>query len=215
MRSKKTQTFILVVALICVLGVPGWNIGFQAEEEIVIPPEAQQKAIAALEALGPGRGALSLSAKVLEIEGVISGLSARTEKIKAVLQDLGAKETDTDYLIELEGDVLFDFDKSSIRQDAEASLSKVGEVIKAFGHAVAITGHTDAKGSDAYNLELSRQRAESVKAWLVEQAGIPADSITTAGRGEAEPVAPNTNPDGSDNPDGRQRNRRVEIRVKK
>jgi len=215
MTREKTGTFILVMALIFLLGFPGWNIGFQADEEIVIPPEAHQKAMDALEALGPGRGALTLSAKVLDVEGVIRGLSARSEKIQAALQDLGAEETDTDYVIELEGDVLFDFDKSTIRDDAEESLCKVGEVIQAYDHAVTITGHTDAKGADAYNLELSRKRAESVKKWLVENSGIASSLITTWGRGESEPVAPNTKPDGTDNPEGRQQNRRVEIRIKK
>jgi len=215
MTREKTGAFILVMALIFLLGFPGWNIGFQADEEIAIPPEAHQKAMDALEALGPGRGALTLSAKVLGVQGVLRGLSARSEKIQAALQDLGAEETDTDYVIELEGDVLFDFDKATIRDDAEESLRKVGEIIQAYDHAVTITGHTDAKGADDYNLELSRKRAESVKKWLVENGGIAPALITTWGRGESEPAAPNTKPDGTDNPEGRQQNRRVEIRIKK
>lgn len=215
MTGKKTGFFIPVSALIFLMILPVMSIGFQVDEEIVIPPDAHSKAMEALKALGPERGALTLHAKVLGIEGVISGISSRSEKIKAALKDLGAEETDTDYVIELEGDVLFDFNKASIRGDAEESLRKVGEVIRAFDHAVTITGHTDAKGADAYNLELSRNRAESVRNWLVENAGIDAHAITTAGRGESEPAAPNSHPDGTDNPEGRQKNRRVEIRVRK
>ncbi len=215
MTGKKTGFFIPVSALIFLMILSDVSIGFQMNEEIVIPPDAHPKAMEALKVLGPGRGALTLQAKVLGIEGVISGISARSEKIKMALKDLGAEETDTDYVIELEGDVLFDFDKASIRGDAEASLRKVGEVIRAFDHAVTITGHTDAKGAEAYNLELSRDRAESVRDWLVENDGVDAHTITTDGRGESEPTAPNSHPDGTDNPEGRQKNRRVEIRVRK
>lgn len=185
------------------------------EEEITIPPEAHQKAIAALEALGPERGALELTYKVLMIEGITRGLTARSEKIQAALKELGAEETETDYRIELPGDILFDFDKWTIRKDAEETLSKVGEVISVYQHPVIIIGHTDSKGSESYNLELSKKRAESVKQWLIDQAGIDSKRIETMGKGESEPVASNTNPDGSDNPEGRQKNRRVEIRIRK
>lgn len=185
------------------------------EDEMVIPQEAHQKAIEALKALGPERGALSLSFKVLKIEGVNLGITARSEKIQAALKELGAEETDTEYKIELPGDILFDFDKWSIREDAEENLAKVGEIIAAYNHPVTIIGHTDSKGSEDYNLELSEKRAEAVKKWLVDQAEINPNLIETAGKGESEPVAPNTNPDGSDNPEGRQKNRRVEIRISK
>jgi len=184
-------------------------------DEIVIPQEAHQKAIEALKALGPKRGALKLSYQVLTIEGVIKGITARSEKIQATLEELGAKETDTEYLIELPGDVLFDFDKWTIREDAEENLSKVGEIIQAYQYPVVIIGHTDSKGSETYNLELSKKRAEAVKKWLVSNAEVDQSRIETTGKGESEPIAPNTNPDGSDNPEGRQKNRRVEIRIRK
>jgi outer membrane protein OmpA-like peptidoglycan-associated protein len=185
------------------------------EDEIIIPPEAHQKAIEALKALGPDRGALKLSFKVLTIEGITRGITARSEKIQATLKELRAKETDTEYRIELPGDILFDFDKWTIREDAEETLSKVGEIIRAYQYPVAIIGHTDSKGSEAYNLELSKKRAEAVKQWLVSQAEIDPNRIDTIGKGESEPAVPNTNPDGSDNPEGRQKNRRVEVRIHK
>ena len=185
------------------------------EDEIVIPPEAHQKAIEALRTLGPERGALKLDFKVLTIEGIIQGLSAQSEKIQAALDDLGAKETETEYLIELPGDILFDFDKWSIREDARGSLEKVAGIIRATQYPVSIVGHTDSKGVDDYNLELSRKRAEAVKQWLVTQTNIDPNQIETSGKGESEPVAPNTHPDGRDDPDGRQKNRRVEIKIHK
>jgi len=74
-----------------------------------------------------------------------------------------------------------------------------------------IEGFTDSKGEHAYNMKLSENRAAAVKQWLVLNLSVSASRITTRGWGEAKPVAPNKNPDGSDNPQGRQKNRRVEI----
>ncbi len=77
---------------------------------------------------------------------------------------------------------------------------------------VAIHGHTDAKGANDYNQSLSVRRAEAVHLWLVEKGGAQAN-YEIMGHGETQPVAPNTNPDGTDNPDGRAQNRRVEISI--
>jgi outer membrane protein OmpA-like peptidoglycan-associated protein len=112
--------------------------------------------------------------------------------------------------------VLFDFDQWELRPDAEPTLRQVAEIIQRYPKAkIMIAGYTDAKGADTYNLQLSERRATSVKTWLVQQCGVNGQRMTTKGWGEAKPVAPNTHPDGSDNPEGRQRNRRVELTVKK
>jgi outer membrane protein OmpA-like peptidoglycan-associated protein len=76
---------------------------------------------------------------------------------------------------------------------------------------VRVEGHTDAKGSDSYNQKLSDRRASSVKNWFVQKEGLKEVRFSTAGLGAKKPVAPNNKPDGSDNRDGRQKNRRVEI----
>jgi outer membrane protein OmpA-like peptidoglycan-associated protein len=147
-------------------------------------------------------------AKVLDIVGMTSG-------IQSVLQDLGAKITEHEVKIELDADVLFDFDKYNLRPEAADSLRKVGEVAKSYGNSpVVIEGHTDSKGSPPYNMKLSENRAVSVKNWLVQNASVSAARISTRGWGETKPVAPNTNPNGSDNPAGRQKNRRVEITIR-
>jgi outer membrane protein OmpA-like peptidoglycan-associated protein len=147
-------------------------------------------------------------AKVLDIVGVSSG-------IQGVLQDLGAKITEHEVRIELDADVLFDFDKYNLRPEAADSLRKVGEVTKSYGNSpVLIEGHTDSKGSPPYNMKLSENRAVSVKNWLVQNAGVSASRMTTRGFGETKPIAPNTNPNGTDNPAGRQKNRRVEITIR-
>lgn len=71
-------------------------------------------------------------------------------------------------------------------------------------------GHTDAKGADDYNQTLSEKRARTVKDWLAAKGAVAA-STPIQGWGERKPVAPNAKPDGSDDPQGRQKNRRVEV----
>ena len=73
-----------------------------------------------------------------------------------------------------------------------------------------ITGHTDARGDDTYNVRLSQTRAESVKQQLVA-LGVPSEQVETTGLGKAQPLGPNQKADGSDDPAGRSRNRRAEI----
>ena len=86
-------------------------------------------------------------------------------------------------------------------------------MLKTYPKATAwIEGHTDGKGDDNYNEKLSERRAASVRNWLAFHGVRTA--MTTRGWGKSKPVAPNTKPDGSDDPEGRQKNRRVEITVK-
>jgi outer membrane protein OmpA-like peptidoglycan-associated protein len=128
-------------------------------------------------------------------------------------QDLQVKETATEIRIELAADVLFDFDKATIKPEAATALHNVAEIIKdkGKGRSVRIDGHTDGKGGDDYNRKLSERRADSVRQWLVQKEGLAQVKMTTQGFGASKPVAPNANKDGSDNPEGRQKNRRVEI----
>jgi outer membrane protein OmpA-like peptidoglycan-associated protein len=113
--------------------------------------------------------------------------------------------------VTVRNDVLFDFDKAELRPEAEEALQRVAEILRQRQpRTVRVVGHTDSMGSDAYNQTLSERRARSVVEWLGSRGGeLP--PLQPVGRGEAEPVAPNTTPDGRDDPEGRQRNRRVEV----
>ena len=113
----------------------------------------------------------------------------------------------------LPADILFDFDQSNIRPDAEMALQQISaSIAERFPNVpLQIRGHTDAKGGEDYNLALSQRRSASVKQWLITNAGISPNRMSTQGYGESQPVAPNTQADGTDNPSGRQLNRRVEI----
>ena len=109
------------------------------------------------------------------------------------------------------GDALFDFDKANLRADAEDTLlSAAPEIRKLGGKASRVEGHADSKGGEAYNMRLSEARATTVRDWMAGQGLIAADA-PIQGFGKTKPAAPNTAADGQDDPEGRQKNRRVEV----
>ncbi len=107
-------------------------------------------------------------------------------------------------------DFLFDYDRAELRVEAEPALAELADHIVKADKAVLIEGHTDGKGSDRYNQALSERRAAAVRIALAGR-GLAADKLNVRGYGKSHPVAPNAHEDGSDDPDGRQRNRRVEV----
>ncbi|HSF22645.1 MAG TPA: OmpA family protein, partial [Blastocatellia bacterium] len=104
-------------------------------------------------------------------------------------------------------DVLFDFNQATLRPGAKEKLSKLAGILLAYpgSYRIEIEGHTDAIGSDEYNLKLSEARASSVRAYLVQSNLDPARIGAIRGLGKTKPVATN------DTAEGRQMNRRVEI----
>lgn len=116
-------------------------------------------------------------------------------------------------VIRLPADVLFAFGSAELAPAAQQAIAAVDDQIGSGGTGtVTIEGHTDAIGSDADNQALSERRAAAVRTALEAELG-SGYTYTSVGFGETEPVAPNTKPDGSDDPDGRALNRRVEIRT--
>lgn len=192
----------LAMALILVLA-GGADIA-RAQEEV----EEAGAATGAGKVLELEGKSLDIVPKVLEIEGLALG-------VEGALADLGAKVTEKEIRIALSGDILFDFDKEDLRPDAVPTLQKVAAVLNEYPDApVLIEGHTDSKGKETYNQKLSQRRANSVKAWFVEHAQVDPARIRTKGWGETRPAAANEKPDGTDDPEGRQQNRRVEITIK-
>lgn len=189
---------------ICILVLAWAGLATAPAQETKRPLETEK------EQLELERQRLELEKKQLELQ------RKQLQMEEAAREELQLKETEKAVTMKLEGDVLFDFDKAEIKPEAERTLDQVGTVIGQFPEGkVLIEGHTDSKGSPDINLELSKRRAEAVKDWLVKKKGVPESVITTRGSGETKPVAPDKNPDGSDNPQGRQQNRRVEITVEK
>jgi len=195
----------LALAASCALAAPALAEKYNLEDPI--PPDA--KAVV-----------LPISGQVLAIKGVSSslggvaaGVAGKTEALQAALKDLGAQVTDQEIRIDLAADVLFEFDKATLRAEAKPSLDKVVEVLKSYPKASAkIEGHTDGKGDAAYNQKLSERRAQSVRDWLAANGA--SLNMSTRGWGKTKPIAPNTKPNGKDDPEGRQKNRRVEIAVR-
>lgn len=109
--------------------------------------------------------------------------------------------------------IFFDYDKSTLQSTSMVELKNLYLLLKSNpGMKVEISGYTDSKGTDAYNIKLSEDRARSVVDYLTEK-GIGSDRMTARGLGKSKPIAPNQKEDGDDNPLGRQLNRRVELKI--
>jgi OOP family OmpA-OmpF porin len=101
--------------------------------------------------------------------------------------------------------VLFDFDKANVKPKYHEELKRVSDYMHAYPWETAVLeGHTDSKGTDAYNMKLSQRRVDNIKKYLVEKLGVSADRLTAVGYGESRPIATN------DTDEGRQLNRRVQ-----
>jgi OmpA-OmpF porin, OOP family len=158
-------------------------------------------------------------------------IRASADKFFAISENLkldslikaGYKEIHKDlYLVPIEigqvfrlNNVFFDFDKYSLRPESFVELDRVVKFLTEYPNVeIEMSAHTDSKGADDYNLTLSDNRAKSVREYILSK-GIAATRIISQGYGENKPVATNSNTDGSDNPEGRQLNRRVEFKILK
>ncbi|NNC96295.1 MAG: OmpA family protein [Chitinophagales bacterium] len=111
--------------------------------------------------------------------------------------------------------VYFAFDKSVIRDEYIERMDSLHSVmVRNMKYLLEIAGHTDSKGTDSYNQKLSERRARSCADYMLN-LGVDDDRLLVKGFGEERPIAPNENPDGSDNPIGRAKNRRVEFKLLK
>jgi len=186
--------------------IPDWNkpilmsLTFQAPPDTVktvdlILPDFLPFEGVAIEGLGgAGAGGIAATGKSLGLEGA--------------LKELQAEVTAQEIKIDLSADVLFDFDKADLKPTAEGKLNHLLTVVNSKPDSrIAIEGHTDLRGSDAYNQTLSQRRAESVRSWLVAH-GIAAGMISATGAGKSRPVRTGTTE--ADH----QANRRVEIRIR-
>ena len=107
----------------------------------------------------------------------------------------------------------FDYDNSQVQTEDGEELNKLMELMQRNPHiSVKISAFADSKGSDSYNAQLTQRRANQAKTYLINK-GISQDRVIAKGYGEENPIAPNTLPNGSDNPIGRAKNRRAEIQI--
>jgi outer membrane protein OmpA-like peptidoglycan-associated protein len=110
-------------------------------------------------------------------------------------------------VLNMPGNVTFDVDRAEIRPDFYPVLNSVVLVVQEYNKTIIeISGHTDNTGSDSHNLELSNRRASAVGSYMTAQQVMP-QRVLTQGFGEQRPISSN------DSPEGRQQNRRVELRL--
>ena len=116
-------------------------------------------------------------------------------------------EDDGELKINMPDDVLFDFDKSDLKDSAKKTLDEAIAILEDLdrGQEVRINGHTDNEGEHDYNMDLSEKRAESVKKYITANGNVDHLDIITKGFGPTEPIASN------EEKEGREKNRRVEI----
>ena len=111
--------------------------------------------------------------------------------------------------------VLYDYDKATLRPESKSVLNELVTIMKDNPKIkVELAAHTDSKGSDSYNDKLSLARAQACVDYIISM-GVDESRIYAKGYGERKPIAPNTLPNGKDNPEGRQLNRRTEFKVLK
>lgn len=137
---------------------------------------------------------------VIEEAALEQQVSFNAPALAKALEEKGSLSFDT---------ILFDTGTAKLRAESTMVLDQVAQVLKLLdGRIVEVRGHTDNVGNAAANLKLSLDRAEAVKAQLVRSGGIPTDKLVTTGAGDKEPVAANNTDE------GRQKNRRVEFRLR-
>jgi outer membrane protein OmpA-like peptidoglycan-associated protein len=139
-----------------------------------------------------------------------AGIPAGFSNLDDILSGSGRVGTGTAPIL-MPTDLLFDYDSANLREGATASLQKLGRLIQRNPLAVfKVEGHTDSFGSDEYNMDLSKRRAETVKDWLVQNMGIDPGRIQTQGYGKTRLLVP-----GDRSVEEQQLNRRVEIVIRK
>jgi outer membrane protein OmpA-like peptidoglycan-associated protein len=150
----------------------------------------------------------------VELEKKSMELQQKELALEKAQRELQAQQSNRSLSMNLSGDLLFDYDKATLKPEAEQALKKVAIVLSQFPEShVTVEGYTDSKGTQSRNMQLSRERAQAVKDWLVKNGGVVASNISAKGLGEQFPVAPNTKENDTDNPLGRALNRRVSIVV--
>lgn len=141
--------------------------------------------------------------------GAIIGqqMDKHAAELQEELEDAEVQRLGEGIVVTFDSGILFDFDSKLLRGEAKSNLKRLAESLKEYDNTeILIVGHTDALGPEVYNLQLSKERAESAAAYI-QGLGISQSRIAIEGKGEAEPI------DSNDTDSGRQQNRRVEVAI--
>lgn len=157
---------------------------------------------------GTAEGAI-LGAVIGGTAGAIIGqrMDRQAEELDEELEDAEVERVGEGIKVTFDSGILFDFDSSELRPAARRNLDELAESVRDFDDTeIMVVGHTDSRGSESYNQELSEQRSNAAYRYLADQ-GVQPSRVTAMGRGEEEPVASN------ETDEGRQQNRRVEVAI--
>ncbi len=210
MKTLRSLTCISVISALCACGQKPDEPAAQQQQASPVQASTAETPQPQPEPVAPSAPAPASAPATAQN----STAAAQGSSLTAQSSSLSGTETGFNIQINLSSDVLFDFDKAELKPEADSELQKAADIIRQKGKGlILISGYTDSKGTDAYNKRLSLARAQAVKNWF-EAQGLH-QNYQTEGLGAANPVAPNANDDGSDNPEGRAKNRRVEIIVNK
>ena len=216
MKTLRSLTCIAVISALCACGQKPDEPAAQQQQASPAQASATETPQPQPEPVAPSAPTPAPTSAPEPAPATAQNSAAATQgsSLTGQSSSLSGTETGFNIQINLSSDVLFDFDKAELKPEADSELQKAADIIRQKGKGlILISGYTDSKGSDAYNKRLSLARAQAVKNWF-EAQGLHQNN-QTEGLGAANPVAPNTNDDGSDNPEGRAKNRRVEIIVNK
>lgn len=156
-------------------------------------------------AIGAGAGAVAGGLAGNQIGKYMDQQEAEMQQALAAVEAASIQREQDILAITLKSDFSFDFDSAIIKPGAEDEIARIAAVLIKYPQTnISIEGHTDSKGAEEYNMDLSKSRAEAVKASLIGR-GLTSSRLQTIGFGESKPVATN------DTEAGRQQNRRVRI----
>jgi len=207
MKKIKSGLIIILSASLILSGCASMK---KAEKGAVIGTAAGG-AIGAVIGKVSGNTALGavIGAAVGGTTGAIIGnkMDKQAEEIKKTVPDAKVERVGEGIVVEFNSNILFGFDKADLSVEAKGNLDKLVTVLNTYADTdIELQGHTDSKGSEAYNQTLSEKRATTVSAYLAEK-GIKADRVTIKGFGETVPKYDN------ETEEGRAQNRRVEFLI--
>jgi outer membrane protein OmpA-like peptidoglycan-associated protein len=207
MKTLRVSLIMIVSTVMIISGCASWN----KTQKGAVVGTAAGGTMGAVIGRASGNTALGaiIGATVGGAAGAVIGnqMDKQAEEIKKTVPDAKVERVGEGIVVEFNSNVLFGFDESTLSADAKTSLDKLVKVLDSYPETdIEIQGHTDSKGSLAYNQALSERRATAVSGYL-EGQGTAGSRLTIKGYGETIPKYENNTTD------GRTENRRVEFLI--